>query len=221
MTVQIPEKTPGVVLTDSGPLRMTYEAYLDWLDEDKHAEWVNGEVITHSPVSRMHATVKGLLLSSLRVFVEDRDLGEVFDEPFLMKIGPDSPGRMPDILFVAKENLSRVKDNLLEGPADLAVEIISPDSRGRDRGDKHYEYERGGIQEYWLIDPERQVAEFYHLGEDGRYALAALDAQGRFYSAVLAGLWIMPAWLWRRPLPTVREVLRAWEQQQAKSAAIS
>ncbi|MEZ5301901.1 MAG: Uma2 family endonuclease [Verrucomicrobiales bacterium] len=75
------------------------------------------------------------------------------------------PGREPDIIFVASENLGRIKNAFLDGPADLAVEVISPESQGRDRGDKFYEYQAGGVREYWIIDPERQVAEFYRLND--------------------------------------------------------
>ena len=191
--------------------RMSYEDFLDWLDEDTHAEWVNGEVIMHSPVSLRHQKVGGLLLSIIKIFVEDHQLGQVSYDPFQMKIGPDFPGRAPDILFVATENLVRLKPNLLEGPADLVVEIVSPESRGRDRGDKHFEYERGGVREYWLIDPERTLAEFNHLGPDGRYHLALPDANGVFRSAVLPGLWLKVDWLWQDPPPAVRDVLAAWD----------
>src|SRR5205085_107336 len=118
------------------PLRMTYEEYLNWLDEDKHAEWVNGEVIMHSPVSRAHSNVDGFLTSILRTYIEENQLGEIHNEPFLMKISADSPGRMPDIMFVATANLSRIRENMLDGPADLIVEIISPESRTRDRDEK-------------------------------------------------------------------------------------
>ena len=81
-----------------------------------------------------------------------------------MKIGPDLPGREPDILFIAREHLDRFRDTYLDGPADLVVEIISRDSRARDRGDKFYEYEQGGVREYWLLDYLRRQAEFYQLG---------------------------------------------------------
>ncbi|MDW8290080.1 MAG: Uma2 family endonuclease, partial [Armatimonadota bacterium] len=80
-----------------------------------------------------------------------------------MKTGADLPGRSPDILFVSQQNLHRLKPTYLDGPADLVVEIISPESEERDRTQKFSEYERGGVREYWLIDPEKRLAEFYVL----------------------------------------------------------
>lgn len=56
--------------------------------------------------------------------------------------------------FVASEHLDRLKETYLDGPADLVVGIVSPDSVGRDRGEKFYEYAQGGVPEYWLIDPQ-------------------------------------------------------------------
>lgn len=192
---------------------LTYDEFLDWLDEDTHAEWVNGKIIMHSPVSARHQRLLRFLVRLLSEFLERGALGgDLMLDPFQMKIGPDFPGRAPDILYVAQENLHRLKPNLLEGPADLVVEIVSPGTRGIDRGDKHFEYERGGVREYWLLDPERTLAEFHRLGTDSRYHLAAPDAQNRFFSDVLPGFWLHVDWLWQDPLPTVRDVLRAWDE---------
>jgi Uma2 family endonuclease len=138
------------------PGKMTYEEFLAWADEDTWAEWVNGEVIILSPASKRHQDLAFFLAALLRLFVEARQLGFVVTAPFQMKIGADLPGREPDILFISREHLDRFRDTYLDGPADLVVEIISRDSRARDRGDKFYEYEQGGVREYWLLDDLRR-----------------------------------------------------------------
>ena len=114
--------------------------------------------------------------------------------------------REPDLLFVAAANLDRLGDNYLEGPADLVVEIVSPDSIGLDRGDKFAEYEKAGIPEYWLIDPLREQAEFYLL-DRSHYRLAD-TRDGRFHSAVLPSFSLQIAWLWQEPLPNTLDALR-------------
>jgi Uma2 family endonuclease len=161
MPTQTPAKTVFRAVENAATRRMTYAEYLDWLDEDKHAEWVNGEVIMHSPVSRKHNDIGRFLIAILSAYIESTQCGELFYGPFQMKLSPEGPGRIPDIMFVETANLSRVQENLLDGPADLIVEIISPESRTRDRGEKFYEYEQGSVREYWTIDPNRQQAEFY------------------------------------------------------------
>lgn len=186
--------------------KLTFEEFLAWCDEDTWAEWENGEVIMLSPASRRHENISDFLVAVLRIFAETRGLGEVISAPFPMRTGPDLPVREPDILFVAKENLERLKDTHLEGPADLVVEITSPESAERDRGKKFYEYEKGGVREYWLIDPDREEAEFYRL-VSGRYRLIYPEG-GIYRSEVLPGFWLRVDWLWQDPLPPVLSVLR-------------
>lgn len=190
--------------------QMTYEEFLAWADGDTYTEWVNGEVVYMSPVSNEHQAVGLFLLNVISCFVEAHNLGVVRYGPFQMKTGPSLPGRAPDILFVATPNLSRLKSTYLDGPADLVVEIISPDSRARDRGEKFYEYEQGGVREYWLIDPLRKQAEFYQPGADGIYRLAPVGGNGVYCSAVLNGLWLKVDWLWQDPLPPLLSVLKEW-----------
>ncbi|MEA3338380.1 MAG: Uma2 family endonuclease, partial [Chloroflexota bacterium] len=137
--------------------------------------------------------------SVMRAFVEQHDLGVVLSAPFQMKLARS--GREPDLLFVAQEHLGRLQETYLDGPADLAVEIISLESIGRDRGDKFCEYEEAGIPEYWLIDPLREQAEFYRLDAQGRYCLTSPDEEGVYHSQTLPGFWLRVDWLWQESLP--------------------
>ncbi len=188
------------------PLRssLTFEEFLDWMDEDTHAEWVGGDVIMTSPASLDHQEMAIFLVRVMRTYSEWHSLGTVLVAPFLMKVGES--GREPDVLFVAREHQDRIKKTFLDGPADLVIEVISPESAGRDRGDKYFEYEQAGVGEYWLIDPRTNRAEFYQL-RDGGYQLVAPDAEGIYHSAVMPGLWLRVSWLWEDPLPEVEDVL--------------
>lgn len=93
--------------------------------------------------------------------------------------------RAPDLLFVSNASLHRLKETYLDGAADLVVEVVSPESRARDWGEKFTEYEEAGVHEYWLIDPERKQAEFYQLGANGAYQLALVGSMGVYHSQVL------------------------------------
>jgi Uma2 family endonuclease len=187
---------------------MTYAQFLKLDEETNHLEWVDGEVVPMAAVTDEHSLVAGWIYSLVRMFVEARALGIVHADPFQMKPGPNLPGRAPDVLYVSKKNRARLKKLYLNGPADLVVEVVSPGSRGVDRGQKFYEYEKGGVSEYWLIDPERAQAEFYLLGRDGVYKLAAVGSDSVFRSVVLKGFWLKTDWLWQRPLPSIISVLK-------------
>lgn len=195
----------------AAPRRMTYEQFLDWADEDTYAEWVDGKVERMSPASVRHQDISLFLARVMAEFVDEADAGKVLTAPFQMKLEALRRGREPDLLFVTKDRLPLLKGSFLDGPADLAVEIISPESALRDRGAKYAEYEAGGVREYWIIDADAQRADFFVLDADGRYQRAREDAEGRYESTVLPGLWINLDWLWQTPLPTVRQVLRDWE----------
>lgn len=185
------------------PATMTYEEFLQWAHEDTLAEWVKEKVIVTSPASARHQHLTAFLASVLAAYVTTRDMGIVLSAPFQMKL-PQS-GREPDVLFLTTEHLPRLRKTYLDGAADLVVEIVSPESIGRDRGEKFYEYQEAGIPEYWLIDPEKRRAEFYHLDAAGAYQLAPPDAAGRYHARVPEGFWLDVAWLWQEPLPAVEQ----------------
>jgi Uma2 family endonuclease len=145
-------------------VKLTYEEFLEQLDEDTLAEWVDGEVVYLSPASLEHQDIAGFLNALLRAYVQKHQLGRVIAAPFQMRLLRSERGREPDLLFVANENLHRLHDTYLEGGADLVVEITSAESLLRDRGEKFAEYELEGIREYWVIDPEGKRVDFFVLG---------------------------------------------------------
>ena len=193
-------------ITEPLPLQMSYEQFLEWADEDTLAEWQNGEVIMASPASYRHQDLARFLLSVIGIYVETCNAGVIQTAPFQMKLA--SSGREPDLIFVAKSHLDRIKTSYLDGPADLVVEIISLESVERDRGTKFVEYEAAAIPEYWLIDPLRNWAEFYQLDDKGRYTPAFAGRQGTYDSPMLPGFSLRVDWLWQMPLPPVLDVLR-------------
>jgi Uma2 family endonuclease len=208
MAPELETQTPTPPVTPTPP-RMTYEEFLEWADGIR-AEWVDGEVTVMSPVSFTHQYVAEFLAASLRVFAEENNLGQVLTAPFQMRLRTRPSGREPDAIFIARDRLDKLQTVYLDGPADVAIEIISPDSRARDRGDKYYEYEQAGVREYWLIDPARKQAEFYRLDSNGIYSLVTIGDDGIYHSTVIDGLWLKVDWLWQDPLPTLMSVLKEW-----------
>ena len=189
------------------PPKITYEEFLERYD-GVHEEWVDGEVELMSPVSDLHQEVSGFLLRVISEFVEAHQLGKVRYESFQMKLITTPRGREPDILFVANEHVSWLKPNYLDGPADLVIEIVSPDSIERDRVRKFAEYQGGGVREYWLIDPLTRDASFFLLDDQGRYQPIPADAEGLYRSVRLPGFWLRVDWLWQSPSPLMSTMRR-------------
>ena len=182
--------------------KLSFEEFVAWCDEDTWAEWVDGRVVMVSPASDRHQNLADFLTAVLRIYAESRNLGVVRSAPFLMRLPNIPSGREPDLLFVAAALRDRLMETYLDGQADLVVEIVSPESRLRDRGEKFAEYELGGVPEYWIVDPHLRRADFYRLDPQGRYRLAEPDAGGAYWAGVIPGFWLRVEWLWQEPLPS-------------------
>jgi Uma2 family endonuclease len=159
-----------------------------------------------SPVSMEHQLLLTFLVQVVGMFVDHHQLGKVFFASFLMRLSAIPSAREPDLIFVTKKREALFQRLFLDGPADLAVEIVSPWSVRRDERDKFREYELAGVKEYWLLDPARKSADFYTLGSDGRYSPVAIGEDGFFRSRVVDGFFLRPEWLWNAPSPM--DVLR-------------
>jgi Uma2 family endonuclease len=173
------------------------------------AEWVDGTVEEMSPTSDRHADISDFLITLLRVLVASANAGAVRSSQVAMRIG--RVARVPDLLFLKAEHMSRLTPSHVEGAADLAIEIVSPDSRDRDRKQKFREYEQAEVTEYWIVDPLRETVDLYRLDEQRRYALVAAEGDPpRLTSTVLPQFWIDPRWLWSSPMPDPMLVFREW-----------
>ena len=159
-----------------------------------------------APVSGRHQDVRLYLTVLLKTFVEMTDTGLVRDTPFEVHLNNDLIYR-PDIVYIANASFDRVHDQYIEGPPDIAIEVLSRDTTAVDRGDKFVAFEASGVREYWLIDPVRELADLYHLGPDGLYDEFRPDIAGRLRSRILRGFTLDLDLLWRRVLPTTSEIV--------------
>jgi Uma2 family endonuclease len=187
---------------------MTESEFVAWAyaGENIRAEWENGKVITMAPVSAAEDDLNNWLLTILRVFCEEHDLGLVKGSQFMVRFARQKRRRMPDLMFIAKARQNLIKQTHLEGAPDLALEIVSADSQTRDRRKKFLEYQKAGVREYWIIDPLSHQVELYSLSR-GTY-VEVEPIKDTWHSVVLPGFYLKGAWLWRKPLPKSFAVLK-------------
>jgi Uma2 family endonuclease len=138
-------------------------------------------------------------------FVEQLDLGEVFVTRVAFRI-TERRGPEPDVAFVAKRRLGVVKKGFVDGPPDLAVEIVSQDSVERDYVVKRSIYEKAGVREYWIIDPDERQATFLRRHR-GKFRPVELEGSV-FESTILPGFRLNVKWLWSKRRPSAYRVLR-------------
>ena len=189
---------------------VSYPDYLKRFDSVR-AEWLMGVVIKHMSNNKTHQMSLIFLIALVRAYLQYRQIGQVFPAGYSMYIKEDQPAREPDLLVVLNKNRERAQYSNLRGAADVAVEIVSPESGRRDRGTKVEEYEAAGVAEYWLIDPLHKGLMLYRLNAEGRHEQQNPNAQGRIHSHVLPGFYLSAASLWRDDLDQVDFIALAQE----------
>lgn len=118
-------------------------------------------VMEPPPIYGHQRTLCDLFLS-LANFIKQHDLGEAIVAPFGVYFDEQNAFQ-PDIVFISKERLHLLKRKGLFGAPDLAIEVLSPSTSKYDRQQKKSVYERFGVKEYWLIDPETTTVQGYQL----------------------------------------------------------
>ncbi len=166
-----------------------------------HAEWIGGKVEVIVTNNSRHSFVLTLLTLILGNYLSFKRIAMLLLAGVPMRIGGQARGREPDLLIVLDDHKDRILPTYLNGPADIAVEVVSPESVDRDYSIKLAEYEQAGVPEYWIFDPAREIADVYRLHEDGHYRRLNKDAEGRLVSTLLPGFALDPAILWRDELP--------------------
>ena len=188
--------------------RVSFEDYMAQYAETFH-EWVRGDVVKMSPVSLQHTLLTQYLLHFLGVYFDINPIGRVLQAPFVMRLETIDAAREPDLQVILNTNPGQLTPTAMIGPADVCIEVVSPESGERDYGKKFEEYEKGGVQEYWLIDPLRKETFFRRLQSTKLYALMPLDEQDNYQTPLLPRLTLHIPTLWSDPFPGILATTQA------------
>ena len=183
----------------------TFSEFLELIPEDQKADLLDGVIYLASPENADHNDILCWLTAVLRPFIEERELGRLTINKVAYRLS-DRTAPEPDLAFVAANRLDRIKPGYVDGPPDLAVEIVSPDSVERDYEHKRRRYEAAGVLEYWIIDPLENTATF--LVREGDAFVERMPREQSYHSRVLEGLELDVRWLWQRPLPATMPIVR-------------
>jgi Uma2 family endonuclease len=171
----------------------TYADYCRIPPDRKRHEIIDGRHFVNPAPSPYHQTVSRRLQYELMSLVEKRGLGEVFDAPVDLHLGPLTVVQ-PDLALLRNRNLSIIGDKKLTGVPDLVVEILRPSNRRYDTHIKRDRYERAGVREFWLVDPDAHSIEQLVLRR-GRYQVVDVATE-HITLRVMRGITIDLAEVW-------------------------
>lgn len=164
------------------------EEFYRTVRDDQKAEFINGEVICHSPARLKHTLAVEYLGSILGKYARKNKLGMVLREKALVRLTRND--FEPDICFFSTEKHGRFNNDTMVYPApDFVVEVLSKSTEKTDRGIKKDDYALHGVQEYWIVNPDKKEVEQYVL-TDKQYDLKAKTDNGTVRCVVLEGLQI-------------------------------
>jgi len=153
--------------------RYTYSDYLNW-DDDERWELIDGVAYNMTPApSRRHQDISGELFRQFATYLLDKPC-QVYVAPFDVRLHEADEDEtdsttvvQPDISVIC--DAEKLDDAGCIGAPDLIVEILSPSTSRKDHKEKFIRYERAGVKEYWLVDPEAKTATVFKLGTDSLY----------------------------------------------------
>ncbi len=168
-------------------LRLTTDEFLALPDDGRKYELVDGVLLMSPSPTPRHQLVAAAIFEQLAAHVRTQRLGIVLYETDVLLARGAHRGDLvyrPEVIFISAERVGQIRDRICFAP-DVAVEVISPESRSLDTRTKRDDYERAGVREYWLVDPEREAFTFLRL-TGGRFETAA-STHERYASAVVNG----------------------------------
>ena len=148
-------------------VKLTYDDFVLFPDDGKRHELIDGEHhVTPSPNTR-HQQISGNLFALIWTYLETQPIGQVFHAPYDV-VFSEFDVVEPDLLYLSNERAAEaVTPQHVRGVPNIVVEIASPGTRTRDETIKRHLYERAGVSEYWVVDPDTDVVRIYRRSGEG------------------------------------------------------
>lgn len=142
-------------------MKLTYDDFVHFPEDGMRHELIDGEHYVTAAPNTKHQTVSINLTVLIGSWLERHPIGRLFHAPFDVVFSHYDVVE-PDLLYLSK---ARAADALtpkhVRGVPELVIEIGSPGTRKRDATIKRRLYERSGVSEYWIVDPEEEAIRVY------------------------------------------------------------
>jgi Uma2 family endonuclease len=172
----------------AGSEPLTYKEYKTFPDNDGiRKEILEGELFMTPAPSIKHQIVSQQLFVILYNYIKKNGFGKIFYAPCDI-VFSDINIVQPDLIFISKKNYEILTDLNIKGAPDLLIEILSPSTKENDRIFKKQIYEKFGVKEYWIVDPENESVEIWIL-KNHKYLLELKVGKSQtIKSQILKGL---------------------------------
>ena len=162
------------------------ERFYEEMTPYQRVEFINGQVIMHSPAKWRHGESMGLIYMLLASHVNRHKLGKAAMEKILVTLTRND--YEPDVLFFGPEKAAQITPDQTKFPApDFVAEVLSPSTEHRDRGVKKQDYAAHGVGEYWIVDPVEQHIEQHQLHGTHYHLVGTRRADETITSLVVPG----------------------------------
>ncbi len=184
---------------------LTDDEFLDWLEPKVYADLIGGKIHMHSPVSLRHGDLLNFVDRLLALYIERKDLGKLHRESIAVRLGPRDVF-MPDLCFFTGEQVAGLLPSHAACAPTLVVEALSRRTAHRDLGLKFAAYERYGVLEYWILDPNHLDHRFF--AREGELLVEFGAGAERIDSRAVAGFYLRRDWLDPAGTPPVERCLQ-------------
>ncbi len=163
-----------MAIVENSKTKLTYSDYVLLPDDGKIHEIIDGDHYMTPAPETYHQTLSRRLQFELYRHIEETGLGVVYDAPTDVQLS-ETDIVQPDIFVIKASRTSIISPTKILGPPDLIIEILSGSTTTKDRELKLDLYQKSGVPEYWLVNPESHIIEVRKLIEgayrlDGRYS---------------------------------------------------
>ena len=171
----------------TAPRPLTVHDYREMPEGPPFYQLIEGELEMSPSPNREHQDILTNIFSAFVRYLDKHSDGRVYVAPLDVYL-TDLNVYQPDLVFVSKGRKSILTNQGAEGAPDLVVEILSPRTAKLDRGVKRDMYARTGVQELWIVDPERQQVEVYDLPKNADAPAATYTKRQNLKSGILPKL---------------------------------